>query len=79
MTIPTQCINPAIAKFLSTPYVPTPNAPGLRANFRRTLLAPTTFDQTAGLKQLYRKGDLSPDVVLASYYAAAREGVVYDA
>ncbi len=48
MIIPSQCIDPAIGKFLSTPYAPTPNGPGLTSNFRRSLLEPTTYDQVAG-------------------------------
>lgn len=48
MVIPSQCIDPAIAKFLASPYAPMPNGPGLTGNFRRSLLKPTTFDQVAG-------------------------------
>ena len=41
MTIPSQCINPAIANFLATPYVPTPNAPGLTKNLVKVLASPS--------------------------------------
>ena len=37
------------------------------------------FGQTAGLKQLYRKGKYSPFDALACYYDMAREGVAYGA
>jgi hypothetical protein len=33
------------------------------------------FGQTAGIKQLYRKGDLNPGKVLHRHYAESREGV----
>lgn len=33
------------------------------------------FGQTAGVKQVYRKGALDPQAVLAAYYDAARQGV----
>jgi hypothetical protein len=37
------------------------------------------FSQTAGLKQLYRNGDLPLHSVLDRYYAATREEVAGDA
>ncbi len=48
MTIPSNCVDPAIAKFLASPYVPMPNRSGLVNNFGKALLATTTFDQVAG-------------------------------
>jgi hypothetical protein len=47
-TIPTQCFSPAIAKFLSTPYAPSPNSSGLVNNFVKVIAGPTTYDQVAG-------------------------------
>ena len=48
MQIPQSCINPAISKFLSSPYFPSPNLPGLRNNFTGVQANPTDFDQGAG-------------------------------
>src|SRR5579884_376977 len=46
--IPSQCIDPAIAKFLATPYVPSPTNPSLKDNLVRVLSVPTNYDQGAG-------------------------------
>jgi hypothetical protein len=46
--IPSACINPAIAKFLNTPYVPAPNNSFLKDNLIRVLSVPTNYDQGAG-------------------------------
>ena len=48
MTIPSQCLNPAMSKFLST-YIPLPNRPGqLQGNLVGVVSTPITYDQVAG-------------------------------
>ena len=47
-TIPAACINPAVAKFLTTSFVPAPNQPGLRNNYVQVRGAPVNYDQGAG-------------------------------
>jgi hypothetical protein len=48
MTIPIQCINPAVAKFLTTPYAPPPNRDGIQNNLVQVVGDTTDFDQVAG-------------------------------
>lgn len=47
MKIPSQCINPAMSKFLSG-YVPSPNHSGLQGNLVGVISSPITYDQAAG-------------------------------
>ena len=47
MTIPSQCIDPAIAKFLATPFVPLPNHPGIRNNLVAAVPSANDSDQGA--------------------------------
>jgi hypothetical protein len=48
MQIPQNCINPAIAKFLGSPYFPSPQTSSLRDNFSGVVGNPTDWDQGAG-------------------------------
>jgi len=48
MQIPQSCFNPAIAKFLGTPYFPAPQTSGLRDNYSGVVGNPTDWDQGAG-------------------------------
>ena len=48
MTIPTECINPAVAKFLATPFAPPPNRPDIVNNYAQVVRNTTDWDQVAG-------------------------------
>lgn len=70
MTIPSTCIDPAIGKFLATPYAPPPNVSGaLEGNLVGVLSAPTTYDQVAGRIDY----NLNPNMNLWGRYSYGRE------
>jgi hypothetical protein len=48
MKIPSNCFNKAMAQFVTSTYVPAPNASGLRNNYIKVLPYPTDYDQGAG-------------------------------
>ncbi len=72
MVVPSSCIDPAIANFLATPYVPLPNQPGLTDNYVSTLPGPTTFDQAAGRTDYV----LNPKMNLWGRYSFGREDLL---
>ena len=46
--IPSNCINPAVSRFLGSPYVPLPSNSLLKENLVGVLSVPTNYDQGAG-------------------------------
>ena len=48
MTIPAECVNPAVAKFLATPFAPPPNRPDIVNNYVQVVRDTTDWDQVAG-------------------------------
>ncbi|MFB3922950.1 MAG: carboxypeptidase regulatory-like domain-containing protein [Terriglobia bacterium] len=72
MTIPSDCINPAIAKFLATPFAPSPNRPGTVSNYVQVVRNTTDWDQVAGRLDYV----LNPQMTLWGRYSYAREKAV---
>jgi hypothetical protein len=72
MTIPNECINPAVAKFLASPYAPPPNRDGLFNNYLQVVRNTTDYDQAAGRIDYV----LNPKMNLWGRYSWAREKAV---
>jgi hypothetical protein len=72
MMVPTECINPAIAKFLASPYAPPPNRDGTQNNLVQIVKNTTDFDQVAGRLDYV----LGPRMNLWGRYSYGREKFV---
>ncbi|MBZ5561075.1 MAG: carboxypeptidase-like regulatory domain-containing protein [Acidobacteriia bacterium] len=72
MTISPECINPAVAKFLASPYAPPPNRDGIYSNYVQVVRNTTGWDQAAGRLDYV----LNPKMIIWGRYSFGREKAV---